>query len=104
MQLGKPAGQITSQPFSSAPHRRFRTIFGILLTARLCACAVPDRVAILRLRVLEGEGAVYAAGARTVRPLSVQVTDETGRPVEGASVSILLPGDGPTGMFNGNMR
>ncbi|HET8548363.1 MAG TPA: hypothetical protein VFL57_10185 [Bryobacteraceae bacterium] len=66
--------------------------------------AADHSVAILRLRVVEGDAAVYPTGTRTVRPFTIQVTDETGRPVEGAAVSILLPNDGATGMFNGNMR
>lgn len=56
--------------------------------------------AILQLRVVEGEGAVYAIGSRATRGLAVQVTDETGRPVEGATVSFRLPEDGPSGAFS----
>jgi hypothetical protein len=61
-------------------------------------------VTILRLRVLEGEGDVLPLGSRTGHPVVVQVTDETGKPVEGATVSFILPPDGPTGTFTGNMR
>ena len=45
------------------------------------------QVAILQIQIVEGEGAVYAPGARSARPLAVEVTDETGRPVAGAAVS-----------------
>jgi hypothetical protein len=34
----------------------------------------------------------------------VQVTDETGKPVNGASVSFRLPEDGPTGEFRAGGR
>jgi hypothetical protein len=59
--------------------------------------------AILQIRVVEGEGAVYAAGSRATRGITVQVTDETGRPVEGAAVSFRLPESGPGGTFPGGL-
>jgi hypothetical protein len=55
--------------------------------------------AILQVRVVEGEAAVYALGSRATRGVTVQVTDETGKPVEAATVSFRLPEDGPTGAF-----
>lgn len=60
--------------------------------------------AILQIRILEGEGAVYPIGARATRGVTVQVTDETGKPVESAAVSFRLPDDGPTGTFSSGMR
>lgn len=60
--------------------------------------------AILRMRVLEGEGAIHTAGTRSNQPMVVVVTDETGRPVEGASVSMRLPDEAPTGLFPNGMR
>lgn len=62
------------------------------------------QVAILHIRVVEGEGAVSAAGSHLSRPLTVEVTDETGRPVEGASVSFHLPDAGPGGTFGNGLR
>ncbi len=59
----------------------------------------PVEVAILELKVVEGDGAVHVAGSRSSLPLTVQVTDETGRPVEGATVSFQLPDQDPTGIF-----
>ncbi len=56
------------------------------------------------MRVLDGEGVVYALGSRATRGLTVQVTDETGRPVEGAAVSFRLPNEGATGMFEGGSK
>ena len=66
--------------------------------------AVPAQVAILQLRVVEGEGAVHPAGSKAVRGLSVEVTDETGRPVGGAAVSFRLPDEGPSGLFANGMK
>ena len=54
---------------------------------------------ILQIRILEGEDAVYATGSRATRGITVLVTGETGKPIEGASVSFRLPADGPTGTF-----
>jgi len=62
------------------------------------------QVAVLQIRVIEGEGAVHAPGSRSKRPLTVEVTDETGKPVEGAAVSFHLPEEGPGGVFANGMR
>lgn len=62
------------------------------------------QVAILQIQVLEGEGGVYAPGAKAARPLIVEVTDEMGRPVAGAAVSFHVPEDGPSGTFANGLR
>jgi hypothetical protein len=67
-------------------------------------CAAVAQIAILQIRVLEGDGAVHAAGARSSRPLTVMVTDEVGRPVPGGAVSFLMPDEGPGGTFAGGLR
>lgn len=59
---------------------------------------------IVQLRVVEGEGAVYGAGTRATRGITVQVTDESGKPVEGAAVSFRLPDEGPSGVFANGLR
>ena len=59
--------------------------------------------AILLIRIVEGEGAVYAIGSRATRGITVQVTDETGKPVNSAAVVFRLPEDGPTGTFSSGM-
>jgi hypothetical protein len=61
-------------------------------------------VVILQMRVVEGEGLVHTAGTRSTRPLTVLICDETGKPVEGASVSFRLPDEGPGGSFRGGLR
>jgi hypothetical protein len=53
---------------------------------------------------VEGDGAVHAPGARSPRPLTVEVTDETGRPVEGAAVSFRMPEEGPSATFPNGLR
>jgi hypothetical protein len=59
----------------------------------------PGNPAILQIRVIEGEGVAYPLGGRATRGVTVQVTDETGKPVEDASVSFRLPDEGPSGSF-----
>lgn len=55
--------------------------------------------ASLNLKTVEGEGATYAPGSRATRGVGVLVTDEAGRPVDGAIVSFTLPMTGPSGEF-----
>ncbi|MGO4884462.1 MAG: hypothetical protein ACLP59_27120 [Bryobacteraceae bacterium] len=62
------------------------------------------QVAVLQIKVLEGEGAVHPPGMRVARPITVEITDETGRPVAGAAVSFQLPPEGPSGLFSNGLR
>jgi len=75
--------------------------------ARALAVALPclllGQAAILNVRVVAGEGAVHAPGSRTTRELAVEVTDETGHPVQGAAVSFRLPEQGPGGTFSNGL-
>jgi hypothetical protein len=59
---------------------------------------------ILQVQVVEGEGLAYAPGSRSVKGITVRVTDEVGRPVAGAAVSFRLPEDGATGVFQNNSK
>jgi hypothetical protein len=68
------------------------------------APAAIAQIAILQIKVVEGEGSVHIAGARATRPLTVEVTGETGRPVEGAAVTFHLPDEGPGGVFASGLR
>ena len=70
----------------------------------LLPLAAQNDPAILLIRIVEGEGAVYPIGSRATRGVTVQVTDETGKPVESAAVAFRLPGDGPTGTFSSGMQ
>ena len=55
--------------------------------------------AVLQLKLVEGAAAVYPIGSRATRGITVQISDESGRPVDGAIVSFRLPDDGPSGSF-----
>ena len=65
----------------------------------LLALPLAAQIAILQIRVVDGDGAVHLPGSRSARALTVEITDETGRPIEGAAVSFLLPEEGPGGVF-----
>jgi hypothetical protein len=65
----------------------------------LCAWLPLWGQAPLRIRVVEGEGFIYPTGSRATRGVTVEVTDSTGHPVEGATVRFDLPRSGPTGEF-----
>jgi hypothetical protein len=75
----------------------------VALLVAVLACGA-DNPAILAVRIAEGEGAVYPTGSRATRGLTVLITDETGRPVGGATVSFSLPADGPGGVFSSGSR
>jgi hypothetical protein len=75
----------------------------VALVLLLFPVAAQNDPAILLIRIVEGEGAVYPIGSRATRGVTVQVTDETGKPVDGAAVVFRLPVDGPTGTFSSGM-
>ncbi len=79
---------------------------GISLAGFLWSVAGAEsrEVLILQIRVLRGEGLVHMAGTKSASPLLVQVSDETGRPVQGATVSFRLPEEGPGGFFRGGLH
>jgi hypothetical protein len=66
--------------------------------------AGPPGPLILQVQVVEGDRLSYAPGSRAVKGITVQVTDEVGRPVAGASVNFRLPEDGATGVFQNNTK
>jgi hypothetical protein len=59
---------------------------------------------VVQLRVVEGEGVTYRTATRATRGITVQVTDEAGRPLDMASVSFRLPDEGASGTFNTGLR
>ena len=78
--------------------------FRLAAFAITLVCPAIAQVAILQIQLLEGDGAVHAPGSRSTRPLVVEVTDETGKPVPAAAVSFHLPDEGPGGAFANGLR
>ncbi len=77
-------------------------LLGFLPLAGQSQIAVPatnPNPALLRIRVVEGDEFVYLTGSRATRGVTVFVSDETGQPVSGATVSFRLPDSSPTGTF-----
>ena len=58
----------------------------------------------LNIVIVEGDGAINNIKQRTSRETIVEVQDENHRPVAGAAVVFLLPGDGPGGTFVGGAK
>jgi hypothetical protein len=78
----------------------------LIAKALVCvlSCIATAQVAILQIKVVQGEGGVHRGGSRVSKPLTVQVTDQTGAPVEGATITFHLPGeDGPGGQFGNGL-
>jgi len=82
----------------------YRKSVGLAALWLLWAAAALAQVAILQIRVIEGEGAVHQPGSRSTRPITVEITEETGKPVSGAAVTFHLPEDGPGGAFVNGLR
>jgi hypothetical protein len=80
-----------------------RVVFFLGISALLGSAQAPP-VGKLNLVVVEGEGAINNIKQRTARDTIVQVEDENHRPVAGAAVVFLLPGDGPGGSFAGGAK
>lgn len=75
-----------------------------LLLAILLPLAAQNDPVLLQIHIVEGEGLAYAVGSRATKGVTVQVTDETGKAVDGASVAFRLPDTGPTGTFSTGAR
>jgi hypothetical protein len=78
--------------------------FGLATLWLLSVVPASAQLAIVQIRVISGDGAVHQPGARSLRPISVEITEETGKPVAGAAVSFHLPESGPGGLFFNGLR
>src|SRR5258706_5389675 len=58
----------------------------------------------LKIVVLEGSGAINNIRQHRAKDPVIQVVDETGAPVKGASVTFLLPATGPSAVFGAGGR
>lgn len=82
----------------------FRRCAILLVTLSSTLRAAPDDPAILQIRIVEGEGDGFTPGSRATRGITVQVSDETGKPVDEATISFRLPEEGPGGVFANGSR
>lgn len=71
--------------------------------AFIAACLGVAQDSVLHIKVVAGDGATHAPGSHA-KPLTVEVTDATGRPVAGARVSFQVPEEGPGGQFASGLR
>lgn len=81
-----------------------RLLVVVALTPLWVRLVAASDSALLQLQILEGSGLVQTAGSKATRPLTVQVTDETGQPVAGAAVSFRMPDQEVTGSFKSGMK
>uniref|UniRef100_Q01RC3 Invasin domain-containing protein n=1 Tax=Solibacter usitatus (strain Ellin6076) TaxID=234267 RepID=Q01RC3_SOLUE len=78
----------------------------MLFRAGLCvllfACFAVGQEADVKIRILEGDGAINSIRLRRAKEPVVQVIEASGVPAAGASVTFLLPATGPSGTFGDN--
>jgi hypothetical protein len=58
----------------------------------------------LHITIVSGEDTTHAAGAHVAKPITIEVTDAAGQPVEGARTSFQLPEEGPGGFLSSGLR
>ncbi|MCC7497621.1 MAG: hypothetical protein IT160_08600 [Bryobacterales bacterium] len=75
-----------------------------LLAIPMPAADVLAGPALLQIRIVDGEGELHPCGGRATHGLIVLITDETGKPVDNATVSFRLPDEGPSGTFASGLR
>ena len=70
----------------------------------LLVCFAGAQDAALHIKIVAGDGGAHAPGSHVGKPLTVEVTDATGKPVPGAKVSFQAPEEGPSGLFTNGLR
>jgi hypothetical protein len=61
-------------------------------------------ISILKIEVVEGEGAINNIRLHRAKDPVVRTVNENNQPLSGVSVTFLLPVTGPGGEFPGNIR
>src|SRR5436305_1494698 len=85
-------------------NRHFLALALLLAPASVTLAQQPPLAPMLNIVIVEGDGAINNIKQRTSRETIVEVQDENHRPVAGAAVVFLLPGDGPGGAFAGGSK
>jgi hypothetical protein len=70
----------------------------------LLACFAGAQDAVLHIKIVGDDGGTHAPGSHVGKPVTVEVTDATGKPVGGAKVSFQVPEEGPGGLFSNGLR
>jgi hypothetical protein len=73
-------------------------------TVILVPATLPAQNGALHITVVSGQDAAYAAGAHATKPITIEVTDAAGQPVEGARASFQIPEEGPGGVLSSGLR
>jgi hypothetical protein len=84
--------------------RHWVTLLTICLSLVYPLPAAPADPAALEIRVSEGDGLTYPIGSRATRGITIQITDDSGKAVDGATVSFRLPETGPGGTFSNGSK
>lgn len=79
-------------------------LVGSLLVGSLPAPAQQRSEGLIKITILQGEGSLNNIKRKMAQAPVVEVKDESGRPVEGASVVFALPFAGPSGKFADGQR
>jgi len=77
-------------------------IIGLLILSSVIWAQSPQTESVqpnIVIRVVEGEGAINSIRLRRAREPLVQVVDASGEPIQGATVSFVLPATGASGIF-----
>lgn len=69
------------------------------LAATPALIPAPAASGLAQVRVIENDGAQASIGSRSIKGMTVSVTDAAGEPVSDAAVSVRLPESGSTGTF-----
>ncbi len=80
--------------------RRGVILLTIWLSLGCHLSAAPTDPAALQIRIAEGDGLTYPIGSRATRGITIEVTDDAGKAVDGATVTFRLPETGPGGTFS----
>ena len=70
----------------------------------LIPCVSTAQNSALHITIVSGEDATHPAGAHVAKPITIEVTDAAGQPVEGARTSFQLPEEGPGGVLSSGLR
>lgn len=83
---------------------KLRSLVAIAMSFAMAGPGFGQADGELKLRATQGEGAFNDMKSHTGRGLSVEVRDERGQPVAGATVSFTTPAVGPGGTFANGQR